>query len=121
MDIFQELRGRLIEREHALHSLQHELNQKLNEKDQMIMNLQRENKILAEEKFGLMSRLETARDRTDTDFEAMSLKVSVILFVFFMVFVISAMVKKNGSLELITKKVDSERFPDLKICIVQLK
>lgn len=75
---FQEsIRRKLIEKEQSLHNLQRELNQKVNEKDQMIMSLQRENKTLAEEKFNLMSRLETARDRTDTDLEAMSLKVSL--------------------------------------------
>lgn len=67
---------RLNDREKSLDNIQQELNQKINEKDQIIMNLQRENKTLAEEKFNLLSRLETARDRTDTDLEAMSLKVS---------------------------------------------
>lgn len=72
------LQSRLKEKERSLENLQRLLNQKINEKDLMIMNLQRDNKVLAEEKFNLMSRLETARDRTDTDLEAMSLKVSLV-------------------------------------------
>lgn len=68
---------RFNEKQPSSHSLQRDLKQQLNEKDQIINNLQKENKTLAEEKFNLMSRLETARDRSDTDIEAISLKVSL--------------------------------------------
>lgn len=49
--------------------LQRELYQRMNEKDQQIMNLQKEIKSLTEEKFKLMCQLETTKSRGDSEME----------------------------------------------------
>ncbi|KAF2883200.1 hypothetical protein ILUMI_22975 [Ignelater luminosus] len=51
--------------------------QKLNEREKEIATLQHENKTLAQEKHNLMTRLETARDRIEGDYDGLSIRSTI--------------------------------------------